>query len=127
MVRVFWKVDEVDEAADEDEEVETELVEGDELELCVKEVEALEEKVVDGNVVLAVDEDDVELCKVVELLEEESKAYPPTPAATTITTMAITTATLLLIARVFLRIKPYYTRSIIQTGNHQLFREFCMN
>jgi hypothetical protein len=30
---VFWKVDEVEEAADEEEEVETALVEGDELEL----------------------------------------------------------------------------------------------
>jgi len=33
MVRVFWKVDEVEEAEDEEEVVETELVEGDELEL----------------------------------------------------------------------------------------------
>ncbi len=65
----------------------------------------LEEKV-GAEVVLAVDVDDAdEVCKLVELLdEEESKAYPPTPAATTITTMAMTTATLLLIARFFLRI-----------------------
>jgi hypothetical protein len=67
----------------------------------------LEEKVVGAIVVLTLDVDDVELCKVVELLdEEESKAYPPTPAATTITTMATTTATLLLIARFFFRIMP---------------------
>ncbi len=53
---------------------------------------------------LAVDIDDAgdaadeDVWEVVEMLEEESKAYPPTPAAITIITIAMTTETVLLIA-----------------------------
>jgi len=82
--------------------------------ICVELLEELD-VVIGAVTVLDVEPADV-VWEVVEVLDEESKAYPPTPAAITITTIAMTAETVLLIACFFLKIIPTTVLLTIQIG-----------